>query len=201
MKSRHTIDPEELERLKKEVENFVDFPIKGPDDYSRLSATLQAEGCGYVSATTLKRIWGYISDTGSNYNPSAYTVTSLCNLIGFKDFDEFSASDFPIQSREYTGKFVESRLLSEGTMVELRWQPNRICKLHHLKGTLFKVVSVESSSRLSAGDVVECSCFTQHAPAFIRIFHEGKLPTTYVAGSANGITYRIIVTDNPEPET
>lgn len=110
--------------------------------------------------------------------------------------EEFLTSDFPIQSREYTGKFVESRLMQENTLVELRWQPNRICLLRHIKATLFKVESVEYSSRLREDDMVECECFTQHAPAFIRIFHERTLPTTYVAGSANGITYRII-SDSP----
>ena len=196
MNKRHTIESEELKRLRKEVENRVPFPIKAPDDYTRLSDLLKDEGCGTVSATTLKRIWGYISDTGYGYRPNAYTVTALCRLIGFKDMEEFLTSDFPIQSREYTGKFVESRLMQENTLVELRWQPNRICLLRHIKATLFKVVSVEYSSRLREGDMVECECFTQHAPAFIRIFHERALPTTYVAGSANGITYRII-SDSP----
>ncbi|MDE6559892.1 MAG: hypothetical protein K2K75_00775 [Muribaculaceae bacterium] len=189
MKTRHTIDTEELNRIRKEVEKRLSFPIKAPDDYTRLSDMLKDEGYGSVSATTLKRIWGYISDTGSEYRPNAYTVTALCRLIGFKDLEEFRASDSSIQSREYTGKFVESRNLPEGAEVEIRWQPNRICRLRHMHATLFTVESVENSSSLREGDVVECVCFTQHAPVFFRIFRGQQLPITYVAGSANGVTY------------
>lgn len=192
MKTRHTIDPDLLDRLRHEVERRLDFPLNGPDDYSRLSDLLKDEGCGAVSATTLKRIWGYISDTGSDYRPNAYTVTALCRLIGFKDIEEFTATDFPVQSREYTGRFVESSTLPKGAIIELRWQPNRICTLRHDESTLFIVISVENSSSLREGDKVECVCFTQHAPAFFRIFRDGKLPSTYVAGSASGISYRLI---------
>ena len=199
MKKRHTIDTEQLQRLKKEVEHRLPFPIKSPDDYSRLSDLLKAEGCGTVSATTLKRIWGYISDTGAAYRPNAYTVTALCRLIGFKDIEEFTASDFPIQSREYSGTFVESRTLPKDAIVELIWQPNRICTLRYLGNTLFKVVHVENSTTLREGDEVECGCFTQHAPVYFpRVFREGSHPMTAMAGAASGITYRILTQDYPE---
>lgn len=195
-KTRHTIDPEELQRLRKEVERRLPFPIKGPDDYSRLSDLLKDEGCGTVSAITLKRIWGYISDTGSDYRPNAYTVTALCKLIGFKDMDEFLDSNFPIQSHDYIGKFIESHKLPDNAEVILSWAPNRICTLRHIKATLFKVVCVENSTTLKEGDMVECGCFTQHAPAyFTRVFREGSVPTTIMVGGANGITYRIINED------
>ena len=192
MKTRRSIDSHQLKRLRGEVENRLTFPIKSPDDYVRLSDLLKEEGCGSVSATTLKRIWGYISDTGSDYRPNAYTVTALCRLIGFKDLEEFLDSDSPIQSRQYSGSFIESRNLPEGAEVEIQWRPNRICRLRHMNATLFSVVSAENSSTLREGDIVECRCFTQQAPLFCRIFRERQLPITYVAGSANGITYNLI---------
>lgn len=199
MKTRNSINSEALGRLRKEVERRLPFPMKGPDDYSHLSDLLKDEGCGTVSATTLKRIWGYISDTGSDYRPNAYTVTALCRLIGFRDIEEFTASDSPIQSREYTGTFVESRTLPKDTIVELRWQPNRVCTLQYLGNTLFKVVHVENSTTLREGDEVECGCFTQHAPIYFpRIFREGSHPMTVMAGGVSGITYRIQKQDNSE---
>lgn len=192
MKIRHTIDTEGLNRLKKEVEKRLSFPIKAPDDYARLADMLKDKGCGTISATTLKRIWGYISDTGSDYHPNAYTVTTLCRLIGYKDIDEFLAFDFPIQSQEYTGNFVESRTLPKGTILELRWQPNRVCSLQYLGNALFKVNHVENSTTLREGDEVECGCFTQHAPVYFpRVFREGAHPMTAMAGGASGITYSI----------
>ncbi len=193
MKPRHHIDPEDLERLKKEVESRLSFSLNAPDDYSRLSDLLKEKSCGSVSATTLKRIWGYISDTGADYRPNAYTVTALCNLIGFKNIDDFCNAEYPIQSKEYTGSSVETRSLPLGTEIELRWQPNRVCVLRHETSMLFKVISVENSTTLRAGDLVECGCFTQHAPVYFpRVFREGAAPSTSMAGSASGITFKIL---------
>ncbi|MDE6017922.1 MAG: hypothetical protein K2G85_03810 [Muribaculaceae bacterium] len=198
-KIRHTIESEHLARLRKEVEDRLSFPLNGPDDFSRLSDLLKEEGCGTVSATTLKRIWGYISDIGANYRPNAYTVTALCNLVGFKNIEEFCASESYIQSRGYTGKYVESQTLPLGTEIELRWQPNRFCVLRHEKPSLFKVIRVENSTTLREGDIVECGCFTQHAPVYFpRVFRDGANPTTAMAGSASGITFKIITTETPE---
>lgn len=197
MNRKHDFGHDELNRLKKEVEAFIDFQLRTPDNFSRLSEILQKDGGGYVSATTLKRIWGYIRDTGEDYRPSAFSINSLCRLIGFKDMDEFCNAPLTVQSKEYRGEFIESIKIAPDAEIELRWQPNRRCTLRHINATLFRVTSQENS-RLNEDDIVECGCFTQHAPAyFTRVFREGTLPLTYVAGAANGISYRIIP---PEPE-
>lgn len=195
MRKHYTVDEEELERLKKEIENYISYPLTSPDAYERLAMTLKSSGCGYVSATTLKRVWGYVKDTRSDYSPSAYTLRSLCMLLGFKDMEEFSNSAFPIQSKEYTGTFVESRLLPDEAEVTLYWQPNRKCVLRHITATLFEVVEVVNS-RLRKNDMVECVCFTQHAPVYFnRVFRKGVDPMTYIAGTSSGITF---VVNNPE---
>lgn len=196
MKRKHDIDPDELNRLKKEVESFIDYQLKTPENFSRLSEKLQKNGCGYISATTLKRIWGYIKDTGNDYKPSVYSMNSLCRLIGFKNIDEFSDAEYPIQSKEYTGEFIESVKLPPNAEIELRWQPNRCCTLRHITATLFKVIDQENS-RLNKDDLVECGCFTQHAPVyFTRVFRDGTLPMTYIAGASNGISYKISLPEN-----
>lgn len=189
MRKRYKVDHEVLERLKMAVEQFITFPLSTPYDYARLSETLKLEGCGYISATTLKRIWGYINDTGGSYSPSAYSLRTLCNLLGFKDLEEFAHCPVPIQSREYTGDFVESCRLPEDAELELRWLPNRCCVLRHLTDSLFKVLH-EENSHLRENDIVECGCFTQRAPAYFnRVFRNGVAPKTYIAGTASGITF------------
>lgn len=192
MKKRYPVDCDELERLRTEVERYVGFPIRTPDDFSKLSRVIKEKECGNVSATTLKRIWGYIADTGGVYSPGAYSLRSLCSLIGFRDMDQFVASNFQIQSQEFSGKFIECRRLGENVEVELRWQPNRVCRLRHMKDCLFEVTEV-NNARLHKGDIVECGCFTMHAPAyFTRVFRTGAMPVSYIAGSANGIVFNIL---------
>jgi len=140
-------------------------------------------------------VWGYINDTDTCYSPGHYTLRILCNYIGYVDVDDFKESAATVQSREYAGNFVESSTLPAECEVTIRWNPNRRCVLRHVKSSLFEVVEVENA-RLRIGDIVECGCFTQNAPAyFSRVFRKDASPMTYIAGSANGIRFSIPDTD------
>ena len=191
MGKRFALDHATIGRLRSEVERMVDFTPASPHDFTRLSEIVTTHGCGYVSATTLKRIWGYITDAGDDYHPSAYSIRALCNLLGYRDIAEFENSDGTIQSKEYSGDFVASENIPLNATVELRWMPNRRCSLLNMGGNRFRVLSQENS-HLQAEDIVECSCFTQDAPAyFTRVYHAGMPTVSYVAGSANGARYTI----------
>ena len=192
MNKRYRVNSEEIDRLRGEVEHFAGCPMQTPDDFIRLSNILNSSGYGYVSPTTLKRVWGYITDTGNDYCPGTYTLRTLSNLLGFRDFNEFADQKLAIQSKEYTGQYLESRGLEIGAKIEIRWQPNRHCILRHMNDSLFEVLSSENA-RLKKGDIVECGCFTQNAPAyFTRVFRQGASPMTYIAGTANGISFCLL---------
>ncbi|MDE5869705.1 MAG: hypothetical protein K2H18_05690 [Muribaculaceae bacterium] len=172
------------------MERYISHRLSSPSDFSFLSERLRQEGLGYVSPTTLKRVWGYIADKGDNYIPSNFTLRSLCGLLGFKDWSQYCESSMSIQSAEYTGQFVETRFLSTDIEISILWNPNRRIRLRHIKPSLFEVIENENS-RLRVGDVVECNCFTQHAPAFFRVFRQNVTPLSYIAGSAQGISFVI----------
>ena len=179
-----------LERLRNDVERHIGRKLVSPADFVFLSDRLRREGLGYVSPTTLKRVWGYIADKGEAYSPSNFTLRALCGLLGFMDWTEYCAGSQPLQSKEYTGEYVESRFMPLNTEVSLLWHPNRKVRLRHIRPSLFEVIENENS-RLRVGDTVECSCFTQHAPAFFRVFRPNVAPLSYIAGSAQGIFYVI----------
>lgn len=198
MSKRYHIDSEELIRLKTEVESMAGRRPTTPSDFVFLSDKIRGDGCGYISPTTLKRVWGYINDTDAFYSPGHYTLRILCNYVGYVDMDDFAESDTTVQSREYTGNFVESSTLPTDCEVTIRWSPNRRCVLRHVKSSLFEVVEVENA-RLRTGDIVECGCFTQNAPAyFSRVFRKDAAPMTYIAGSANGIRFSVLGPDFAE---
>lgn len=200
MKKKSRLPIEVFDRLKEEVEKYLTFTLSTPTDYIRLSEVLRDEGHGYVSPTTLKRVWGYISDKGLDYRPGSYTLRALCNLIGYKDIDDFENDCSASQSVEYTGKFIESHIIPANSIVELRWMPDRICLLRHIDATIFEVF-YSANSRLKRGDRVDCACFTQNAPAyFSRVFRDNHHPFTYVAGAAKGVTYTIFSTFEEEEE-
>lgn len=188
MTKRDELDTDTLSRLRTDIEHHLCRSLSSPADFIFLSDKLLAENCGYISPTTLKRVWGYISDKGTEYMPSKYTRRALCKMLGYKDWLDYKENYSPLQSREYTGQFLETIHLPLNTEITLFWQPNRRIRLRHIKPSLFSVLENENSS-LKIGDTVECHCFTQYAPAFFRIFRQESLPVSYVAGSATGIFY------------
>ncbi len=190
MKDNNKIEAGDLNRLKKDVERSISRVLHSPADYIYLSERIQNEGHGYISPTTLKRVWGYISDKGNQYTPSSYTLTTLCKLIGFNDISEYCSESSHIQSKEYQGNYVDTLSLPADTEITLMWPPNRKVRLRHTGPGSFKVVENENS-RLRIGDNVQCSSLTQHAPAFFRVCREGNEPFSYIAGSDQGIFYHV----------
>ncbi|MDE6247948.1 MAG: hypothetical protein K2M41_08950 [Muribaculaceae bacterium] len=190
MMNNKKINADGLARLKKDVERYISRALHSPSDYIYLSERLQNEGHGYISPTTLKRVWGYISDKGNQYTPSSYTLNSLCKLIGFNDISEYCSEEAEIQSKEYKGEYIETLSLPLGANITILWQPNRKVQLRYTGAESFEIIENENS-RLRIGDSVQCSSLTQHAPAFFRVSREGNKPFSYVAGSAQGIFYHL----------
>lgn len=190
MSRDNKIEPEHLARLKKDIESYISRILHTPADYIYLSERLQNEGHGYISPTTLKRVWGYISDKGVQYTPSYYTLNSLCKLMGFYDISEYCSESAPIQSKEYQGKYIDILSLPADTEITILWQPNRKVRLRYTGAESFEVMENENS-RLIIGDRVQCHSLTQHAPAFFRVHRDGNKPFSYVAGSDQGIFYQI----------
>lgn len=184
------VNAEIIEQLRKEIEKFLSHSFVSPSDFVMLSDTLSKRGHDYISPTTLKRVWGYINDKGKSYTPSPFTIRTLCNLIGFRDIDDFCKKSATAESMEYEGESIDASSLPPGVEVTLLWNPNRLCRLRHMEGSRFRVTANEHS-RLCVGDIVECGSFTQFAPIYMRIYRGDQLPVTYVAGAANGVVFNI----------
>lgn len=190
MSRNNKIQSEHLAQLKKDIERYVSRGLHSPADYIYLSERLQNEGHGYISPTTLKRVWGYISDKGEQYTPSSYTLNSLCKLIGFNDISEYISESASIQSKEYQGEFIDTLSLPADTEITILWPPNRKVRLRYTGAENFEVIENENS-RLMIGDRLQCHSLTQHAPAFFRVHRNGNKPFSYIAGSDQGIFYHI----------
>ena len=151
--------------MKKDIERFISRPLQSPADYILLSELLQKEKFGYISPTTLKRVWSYVVDKGDECTPSAYTLNTLAKYFGFSDILEYCSGSATIQSKEYYGEYIDTASLPADAEITIHWQPNHMVRLL-LKGSdSFEVIANENS-RLRVGDRVQCHSFCQHAPAF-----------------------------------
>ena len=187
--------------LRAEVENRVNRRIVSPTDFDFLSLAILDAVKQPISATTLKRIWGYINDVGSSYNPERFTLCILAAFVGYRDIEDFidnyNSDDISVQSGNYFGETIKQTEIAENALVELCWPPDRRCVLSRKNSKEFDVVQAVNT-KLRVGDIVEFASLTQNAPAyFTKVARKGTYMThTYVAGTRTGITYRIIDSDN-----
>ena len=78
-----------IEQLRLAVERKAGKKMQTNKDFDCLSDSVYDQTHAKISTTTLKRIWGYLSE---GVTPRRYTLDQLARFIGYDDFDAFSAS-------------------------------------------------------------------------------------------------------------
>ncbi len=178
----------ELNYLLKEVEGHYGRRLATSTDFEALSVLIEHETNDMVSASTLKRMWGYVS---KHPVPRITTLDILSRYIGFKDFKSFSNSlknqpDF--ESSFFSAKVVDVANLAPGDKVQICWNPNRLVTLEYLGDFRFRVISSENS-HLMAKDEFTATSFMQDYPLYIAtIMRNGEATPSYIAGSNSGLT-------------
>ena len=78
-----------IEQLRLAVERKAGRKMQTNKDFDCLSESVYDQTHAKISTTTLKRIWGYLSE---GVTPRRYTLDQLARFIGYDDFDAFCAS-------------------------------------------------------------------------------------------------------------
>lgn len=181
-------DIPELNYLISMVEKRFGRSISTSNDFEALSIVIEYETHDHISASTLKRLWGYVT---SNPTPRVSTLDILARFVGFKDFKAFCreiCSTDGMESSYFLSECLMAEDLAPGDMVVVGWNPNRIIKLLHLGGTRFRVED-KGKSRLEQNDEFDCVSFLLGSPLYIsNIIRSGTPIGAYVAGSAKGLT-------------
>lgn len=178
----------ELNYLMSEVEKHYGRRIATSADFESLSILIERETNEMLSASTLKRMWGYVT---RHPVPRLATLDILSRYIGYKNFSDFrdylkKSSSF--ESSFFSAKVLDVTTLSAGVKVIITWNPNRVVELEYLGGYRFKVIS-SLNSQLLSGDVFTASSFIQDHPLYIAGVTRGLEDTSpYIAGSNRGLT-------------
>ncbi|MBR5038166.1 MAG: hypothetical protein IKX65_05540 [Prevotella sp.] len=86
-----------IAQLRKRVEETFGQEIKMPKDFDNLSQRINGDTKTYISATTLKRMWGYLSEP---VTPRKATLDVLAQYVGFKDWDAFTLGEAGLPNEE-----------------------------------------------------------------------------------------------------
>lgn len=179
----------EIQELLRLVERKYGKSLNTTTDFEEFSVLLARDRRESVSASTLKRLWGYVSDTR---NPRIATLDVLSSYIGhssFKEFVEWLKKSPIYNSSFFTAFQLSSAGLDAGIMVEIGWLPNRIVKLRYMGESLYEVVSAENS-KLTAGDRFITGCFIKGLPLYLPyIIRDGQQTPPFIAGRNGGLTH------------
>lgn len=177
----------EIAFLLKEVERKYGREVHTSTDFESLSVVIEREINEYISASTLKRLWGYVS---SNPTPRIVTLDVLCRFIGHSSFTVWreSLKHSPyFESGFFTTVCISSADLLSGERMLIGWMPNRLITLEYLGESRFRVLKSENA-KLKEGDCFSAAQFLLGYPLFIDHIDRADGPTpAYVAGKNAGL--------------
>lgn len=178
----------ELAFLLEEVESKYGRRIATTTDFESLSVVIEHQIGEMLSASTLKRLWGYVS---LNPTPRIATLDILSRYVGHKNFKAFCESlkdSKAFVSTFFTAKYQTVAELVPGVIVTVGWAPNRLVRMNYLGDFQFEVLTSENSQLLQ-GDRFELSEIIIGYPLYIsRILRGGEYTPSYVAGRQDGIS-------------
>lgn len=184
-----------IENLRNEIEVAIHRRLATPKDFEALREMIFLRLHILVSATTLKRIWGYIDDSVSTRRS---TLDILARYIGYADFDAYENGTVGDIAESPSSPIMARRIdvdeqLQPGDMIRLTWQPGRICDVEYRGDRVFCVVASQST-RLKAGDTFKCSLMIEDEPLYIDMLvtADSVTPTAYVCGKKSGIHFEPI---------
>ena len=183
----------EIEKLRRDIENALACQMQTPRDFDYLSKRIYARLHIMLSATTLKRLWGYLSNGGQ---PRSSTLNILAKFLGYHDWNEYHQNAM-LPEEQQSDPILSRRLsvtqeLYKGDRVRLTWLPGRICDIECLGGIDFQVVASENT-RLRQGDTFQCSLIVEGEPLYLdHLIQEGRTPIAYVCGKKNGVEFEFL---------
>ena len=177
-----------IERLKAELEAAVGRKMRTPRDFDMLNKMISGRVGENVSASTLKRLWGYFPSV----EPHTSTLVILAQFLGYRDWDTFRNSESGTPpSSPIIGRWLDvERELNVGDRVRVTWAPGRVCDIEYMGDLRFPVLAAEQT-RLQAGDTFECTAMLEQQPLYLRnLRHAGmREPMSYVCGMQGGIHF------------
>ena len=144
-----------------------------------------------LSPTTLKRLWGYLSES---VTPRKTTLDVLARYCGWRDYEDFAGGDTPeVESGNVGASALRADgKLARGSRVRLFWPPSRSCLIEY-KGNLEWVVVASEGTRLQPGDTFRCAVIISGEPLYLdNLIHAGSRPGVYVCGRKSGVTFELL---------
>lgn len=178
----------EIEELKLLIEEKYGRSLNTTTDFEMFSVHLKKQYGKIVSSSTLKRIYGYVSD---EHKPRIATLDILAQYAGFDTYKDF-VFQLKSSTKYNSSFFMADQLTSAELNVDMEiiigWSPNRMLTLRYMGNSVFEVVASENS-KLMPGDRFMTGCFIKGQPLLLPyIERNGERTMPFVAGRNGGLT-------------
>jgi hypothetical protein len=178
----------EINELLRLVEAKYHKSLFTTTDFEEFSYHLKKTIGNEISASTIKRMWGYVNDV---HEPRMHTLDLLSIYLGYESFNDFSnflKTSTAYNSSFFTAQQLLSKDLNIGDEIEIGWAPNRYVKLLYKGESNFEVLLSEQS-KFEVGDSFVASTFLKGQPLLIPyILRDGKQTPPFIAGRNGGLT-------------
>ena len=183
-----TMNTPEIEELKLLIEQKYGKTLGTTTDFEEFSVHLSHDTGQNVSASTLKRLWGYVNDS---HKPRMFTLDILAQYLGHANYYAFVSwlkTSTRYNSSFFNAKQLISNELDAGTEVEIGWSPNRLVRLRYVGESRYEVV-LSQNSKLVPGDSFVTGCFIKEQPFYLPYIERPDGRTApFVAGRNGGLT-------------
>jgi hypothetical protein len=182
----------QIENLCRAVEVALHFEMRTPKDFDRLREHIYDRLHEMLSATTLKRLWGYLPN---EVEPSVRTLDVVSRFIGYDNYDDFcqhAVTESDDVSHPVMNRHIDVRNdLIKGDNLTIYWLPDRVCHICY-EGDLQFVVTDSENTRLKQGDTFSCGLIIECEPLYLsNLRQHDQKPVNYVCGKQGGIRFEI----------
>lgn len=175
------------DELCRRVEETANLHPTTAGDYELLSTLIFRRTGKVLSATTLKRIWGYLDEPLSTRRS---TLDILARFSGWTAYLDFMKGNEPeLESGPVGAKTISTDNLKAGARLRLMWPPSRVCVVEYCSRGRWEVIE-SAGTRLSKGDTFSCHTFVDGEPLYLDNLLQGSEPRgVYVCGRKSGIRF------------
>lgn len=182
------------EKLKECVENVAGFKMRTRQDFDFLATNIFNETRQMLSATTIKRFWGYLKEK-EEQKPRVSTFNILARYVGYADFETFckyQSEGNECESEFILNKCLSARSLFKGDIVKLMWAPDRCVTIQYVGLCMFRVIS-SRNSKLCENDTFICERIVENTPLLLsNLIHNNGESVNYICGKRGGVKYQLV---------
>lgn len=179
--------------LRKAVEEKSGFKATTSNDFERLAETITDSGSGYISSSTLKRLWGYVKDTRGKHKATLDVLARYAGFPrGYTELEQDVTCKANIESGYDSKRVLDLLTVEPDTMIQLDWLPDRSVVLRCLGDCVLQVTE-SHNAKLKVGMKVRCPRIVDGEKLIVDLITpDQKKSLVYEAGKTNGVTWHLL---------